>query len=113
MTPEEIIESKLIASYMDIEVEEFSWGNRTYLIVKDSFPDIDIVNYAHSWELLMPVVEKIEKGNYGFKICRKVVEIYFDDSKIVIQKTKEDCKLKSLYKAIVEFIKWHNQNKNK
>lgn len=66
-------------------------------------------NYHESFDKLMPVVEKIEKMDYGFKMCRKVVEIYIDSTKEVILKTKESNRLDSLYKAVVEFIKWYNQ----
>jgi len=69
------------------------------------------LKFNSSFEWLMPVVEKIEKDNYGFKMCRKVVEIYYDDTKEVILKTKESCRLDSLYLAVVQFIKWHNEKK--
>src|SRR5690348_15911171 len=45
--------------------------------------------YHLNWSWIMPVIEKIEQGNYGFKMCRKVVEIYYDDTKELILKTKE------------------------
>lgn len=62
---------------------------------------------------LMPVVEKIEQGNYGFKMCRKVVEVYFDDTKEIILKTKEKCRRESLWLAVVKFIQWYNSHKSK
>lgn len=69
------------------------------------------LKYHTDLNQLMEVVEHIEKGNYGFKMCREVVEVYYDDSKEVILKTKEDCRFNSLYKAVVEFIKLHNEGK--
>ena len=54
-----------------------------------------------------------EKGNYGFKMCRKVVEVYLDDTKIVIIKTKESDRFKSLYKAVLSFIEYYNTTQNK
>lgn len=64
------------------------------------------------WEWLMFAVEKIEEGNFGFKMCRKVVEIYYDDTKKVILKTKEKCRLESLWQAIVQFIDYQNLNQS-
>lgn len=113
MTKEEIIGgNKIIAEFMTgkpyisnsgiyVNREVFNISPREYLT--------DTLAYHASWDWLMPVIEKIEKGNYGVKMCRKVVEIYFDDSKEVILKTKESCRLDSLHKAVVEFIKGHNQ----
>jgi hypothetical protein len=65
------------------------------------------IQYHSSWAWLMPVVEKIEKEDFGFKMCRKVVEVYRDSTKEVILKTKQSCRLDSLYAAVVAFIKWH------
>lgn len=65
-------------------------------------------SYDKHWDSLIPVVEKIEKGNYGFKMCRKVVEVYIDDTKEVIIRVKEKNRLQSCYKAVIEFVKYHN-----
>ncbi len=57
----------------------------------------------------MPVVEKIEKDNYGFKMCRKVVEVYVDSTKVVLIHKKEKSRIESLYAAVIDFIQWYNQ----
>lgn len=67
--------------------------------------------YHESWNWLMPVVEKIESMDYGFKICRKVVEVYIDLTKKVLFKVKESSRIESTYSAVVWFIKWYNQTK--
>jgi hypothetical protein len=67
--------------------------------------------YDRSWKNLMNIVEKIEQGNFGFKMCRKVVEVYFDDSKEIILKVKESSRRESLFKAIHDFIIWYNKQK--
>lgn len=66
------------------------------------------LEFHSSYHWLLYAVEKIEKKNYGFKMCRKVVEIYCDDSKNIILKIKEKNRIESLFKAIVEFIKIKN-----
>lgn len=112
MTEEVVNGNKIIAKFMGGEFRE----NLPYTYIKSGWFNTPANNSQHiaqdydfkyhkSWEWLMPVVEKIEKENYGFKICRKVVEIYLDDSKETIIHVKEESKIKSLFKAVVEFIK--------
>lgn len=64
--------------------------------------------YDSSWQDLMPVVLNIESMDYGFKICRKVVEVYIDSTKETIIHKKETSKIESLYQAVVEFIEYYN-----
>ena len=85
-------------------------GNDNKLIADFMGVNGEIPIYNCDWGLLMPVVVKIEEGNYGIKQCRKVVEIYFDDTKEIIIKEKKQNKMASLYEAIVKFIKWKNEN---
>lgn len=63
-----------------------------------------------SWQLF--VVEEIEKLDFGFKMCRKRVEIYRDSTKEIIYTTKKSSRTESLFDALVYFCKWHKtQNK--
>jgi len=103
-------ENKLIAEFMqipkcdrcgDLDCGQYKFGVGNYWHPK-------YMQYSRSWDWLMPVVEKIETMDYGFKICRKVVEIYIDSTKEVIIKKKESCKIDSLYKAVIEFINFYN-----
>lgn len=87
------------------EIIDEHWGGDSW-----SWKEGDTLPYDSDLNYLTSVVEKIETGNYGFKMCRKVVEVYFDDTKEVILKTKESCRKDSLFKAVVEFIKWEKQN---
>lgn len=80
------------------------WGGDSW-----SWKENSTLPFDSNLNYLNEVVEKIEKDNYGFKMCRKVVEVYFDDTKEIILKTKEDCRLNSLYKAVIEFLKWYNE----
>ncbi len=113
MDKEEIIKgNKLIAFFMNGTVDPDS---SVWIINVKGLPFSSGMSfhqeqgeYHSSWDWLMPVVEKIEKENYGFKMCRKVVEIYFDDTKAVIIKEKKSCRLESLYHAVIAFINWYN-----
>ena len=124
MTNEEIIQNnKLIAEFMGAtvtlaysEMPEMNQDGLIFYYQDKSSPSLyrnmssAEIKYHYSWSWLMPVVEKIEQGNYGFKMCRKVVEIYYDDTKEVILKVKESSRFESLYKAVIDFINWYNTN---
>jgi len=64
--------------------------------------------YDKSHDLMIPVIEKIEKEDYGFKMCRKRVEIYIDSTKEVIFEIKMKSRTESLFHALVWFLKYYN-----
>ena len=69
---------------------------------------IDEVNQdIYDWSFLIYVVEKIEKLDYGFKMCRKVVEVYVDSTKEIILHVKKSSREESLVEAIVQFLQWY------
>jgi hypothetical protein len=93
MTQEEILEgNKLIAEFMGLPVHE------------EYFRGIDACKYHSDWNLLMPIVEKIE-----------LFSCYVIDSKTLstIIECHYNSKIKSTYQAVVEFIKWYNQQNTK
>ncbi len=107
MTETEILEgNKLIRVFMVGFVEGDS-----FWIGDDANEYSDEIKYHKSWNWIMPVIEKIETMDYGFKMCRKVVEVYVDSTKSVIVKTKEASRMESLFKAVVEFINLYNSDK--
>ena len=72
--------------------------------------------FDNSWDWLMPVIEKIENlENYRFDITIRQETI------TILDKDKEEeiycffgegeSKLEIVYKAVIEFIKWYNENK--
>ena len=75
------------------------------------------MEFHKNWNWLMPVVEKIEKE--GFKSTIENQWAGFDgrtdetDGLWIDSKTPCNTKLEATYKAVVEFIKRHNNNKNK
>jgi hypothetical protein len=129
MTAEEILEGKrIIAVFMGakfasknsfrkypegLEDLEFYMGRSILL------QDLD---YESSWDCLLPVVEKIESiydENHGY------FGVYISSNQGTIQGTKFDpiktpeayycqtygkTKREAVFVAIVEFIKWYNQN---
>ena len=66
------------------------------------------INIDFNW--LMPVVEKIESLGHGVTVYRKGCHI----NDIGLRSTNgfnHSSKIEQTYKAVVEFIKWYNQNK--
>ena len=57
------------------------------------------LEYHTSWDWLMPVVEKIKDLGYSQELDKI-------DNVLTC-----DLRINSLYKAVVEFIKWYNENK--
>lgn len=98
----------------------------------------DSLKYHESWNLLMPVVEKIEKifktkdRIPSFKISAQSVWFYLPDHSVKIQfeseptptafyevagcyseaveKVKFDTKIEAVYYVVVKFIEWYNEN---
>lgn len=72
----------------------------------------DESDYHLSYDELMPVVEKIESSGFTFIIEKNLVrcagENYFWNGGVT-----NDSKLMSVYWAVVQFIKWHNQQNKK
>ena len=59
------------------------------------------LKYNKSWDWLMPVVVK----------CFDEHEVYSDDLNFKLNDALLETNIESLYKAVVEFIKWYNENK--
>ena len=77
-----------------------------------------IAKYNTSWDWLMPVVEEIEKLIFNDDIYYEVrqlggtiVSIMSSDGDELIYIDNEDSRLKSAYRAVVEFIKWYNEER--
>lgn len=73
----------------------------------------DLSFYESSWDLLMPVVEKICTKGHFVQITWTsdiIVTMASNDGRGWTQRTKRQGKaLKAIYLAIVEFIKWDNE----
>ena len=112
MTQQEIIDNnRLIAEFMGLDV---LYENRVH---HDSASKgkVTIMKYHSSWDWLMPVVEKIESTDLfeDFRIepFQVVVRAYesTDNKLYKIIECKPKTKLEAIYKAVIEFIKWYNQ----
>lgn len=79
------------------------------------------LKFHKSWDWLIPVVEKIEntelsniKNNTALvNICLVGCSIKFNNKERLPILTNADNKLKAVYKAVVAFINWYNEQTNK
>ena len=105
---------------------DMSTGRRFHTMVDDKVLfDGDELMFHKSWDWLMTVVEKIETiertvASITHNQCAIIDENYADLSKpkecreIRFEEIWEEgnTKLEATYKAVIEFIKWYNTNKN-
>lgn len=117
MTKEEIEEgNKLIAEFMEATIDEYPKSLPRWFYWHGSLNPHEM-QYNHSWDWLMPVVEKIDGmehttiiggGSYWGNYCNIIYGVdrmETDDTKAMgMDKTK----IEAVYKAIIQFIKWHN-----
>lgn len=131
MEAKEIIEgNKLIAEFMGWHYRKFEVSNLEQFQIRirwytlndpDNLTGKGII-FQSSWDWLMPVVEKIESLGFWVKIFGFTS---FDKcyKQCVIKKQKGDdyiydyegywniSKIEAVWIAVVEFIKWYNDNK--
>lgn len=105
-------DEKLIAEFMGGKLTE-SLGQPSW-----DLPNMEglqwVLFYDSSWDWLMPVVEKIEKFSYRIAITTFSVIIHRvqkDENPIIkFPSSKGDTfKREATYRAVVEYIKWYNQ----
>lgn len=109
--------NKLIAEFMGIEEVNCNQSDR-YRLTSSPYSGIFTMShcrYLHfdrSYEWLMPVVEKIEQldKGYKFQVCRRRVQIMEDSgTQLHVLTVKKGSKRESIWEAVVQFIQWHNQ----
>lgn len=103
--------NKLIAEFMgaeEVRKDNFKFPNRGLPL------QIDAINYHSHWNWLMPVVEKIERDSLD--LLGEYEDIIINGCGCFIHTTKHDgisktetTKINAVYNAVVEYIKWHNQ----
>jgi len=111
--------NKLIAEFMGIESFKDSLASLNDGKINISKDVYEQAKYHTSWDWLMPVVEKIESiifdenNSFNVTIGSTIYCVIQDSNGECYDMTYdgEKTKLLVVYKAIVEFIKWYNENK--
>lgn len=76
--------------------------------IKPPHESIVFLNYHEKWELLMPVVEKIETIGNTIRIYTGHTTICTKEGLPVCQMVDES-KINATHKAVYQFITWYNQ----
>jgi hypothetical protein len=89
------------------------WAYTTQQLAEDDF--YKNAKYHTSWEWLMPVVERIESMGTIVEIslclgrmCR-IIKGSFKQPTITISNQESNSTIEAVWLAVVDFIKWHNQ----
>ena len=69
------------------------------------------MQFHTDWNWLMPVIRKIEELGNDVLITTNYIQISFDEGEQFIVIDDLNIKIDSVYNAVVEFIKWYNENK--
>ncbi len=109
--------NKLIAEFMGLVKSSYRnmyWTEKS----KEGFGEGELVNllYHTSWDWLMPVVDRIEGiidehgcAKYNVRVEQSWVDIIDNHTSDEIVKVDGDNRREATYKAVVEFIKWYNE----
>ena len=102
--------NKLIAEFMGLNLHQGVWIKST-LATERKICKEDALKYHEDWNWLMEVVEKIESLGYRIEIVKHICRIYLSNKETIII-SENTPKIEAVYNAVVEFIKWYN-NQNK
>jgi len=99
---------KLIAEFMELSRQLHLYEHP----LTGEYVDPESLNYDTDWNMLMPVVEKIESLGYAFIMDSAVRILDYrtnikGDIKAFVTLMTDIKRIEATYKAVVEFIKWH------
>jgi hypothetical protein len=100
---------KMIAEFMDGVIQVCPSCEETAKLDKANG-----IDNPENWKYLMPVIEKIEiVDNFRYSVDTKGIfcTIYDNQMGSEIAEGEEGSKYHSAYYAVVQFIKWYNENK--
>lgn len=106
--------NKLIAEFMEYATPDGIYFEKN----KGTLCHYMLMPFHTSWNWLMPVVRKIEymeegvaNGNFLLECIGNSAKFILDDGTRLFKDNMYDTKLEAIYQAVVEFIKWYNENK--
>ena len=120
-------DNELIAEFMgglySTHADAWGFGNAKIIPLLGNYKNVvqahkfeKELRYDISWDWLMPVVEKIETMSYRTSISTYstlIERVSKDGDPIIYFPTSsgDSFKREATYKAVVDFIKWHNEQK--
>jgi hypothetical protein len=97
-----------------LEENKYVWG-QTYYYINGDYHKEDYLLFHLDWNWLMKVVDKIESfednnrcAKYNINIEQSFVEIIDKNTDDTIVETDADTKIEATYNAVIEFIKYYN-----
>jgi hypothetical protein len=112
MTPQEIIEGdKILAVFMEGYYNEkhdcITWSTVEKSPNKyETWISVENLKYHSSWDWLMPVVKKCR-----FKTSFSKANVdKFSELDKAITSCLCNCEISNLFEAVIDFVKWYNQN---
>ena len=109
--------NKLIAVFDGVKLTDRNGESAVFMIegshIAEYFRCTKYNTYHEDWNMLMPVVEKIEALGYIFAIVCNEAGITCSRSSGLERpdiNLKAESKLEAVYQAVVQFIQWYNQN---
>lgn len=110
MAQEQILEgNKLIAEFMGGELLEgrqnnvFWFKEHHHVLTAHKAINQHAFKYHSSWDWIMPVVEKIN-ASHTVKIKNNTCSI-----RLIVEETTESTLIKSVWKVVVEYVKYYNE----
>ncbi len=103
-------ESEMVSSGLQYEFDDH-YRSSYRKVFYEPLPDFDysrLLNYHWLWELLMPVVEKIEKQEKEVHIYLNRCDIYVRDKFIPFNAAKGDTKIKATFLAVGDYCLNYN-----
>ncbi len=113
--------NELIAEFMELEI----WGPGFFAgyVYKENLYHFDQLKFHSSWDWLMAVVDKVENLGYFTLITESRIQISFNDKnkfqRNIVNLWQGEAsnsyktKMQGLYKAVIKFIKWYNDERDK
>ena len=114
MTQEEITQNNsIIAKFMGMQETHLGWYDAEKSIPLPTMEvTFEFLEFHLDWNWLMPVVEAIEGMGYNTELVYRPDDgghcMYIYDSPVF--SSQMGGKMEAVYKAVVEFIKWYNEN---
>ena len=102
--------NKLIAEFINLNFYKSFWYKSNIATEKQICKENNL-QFHSDWNLLIEVVEKIESLGYRIEIVKHICRIYLSNKETIII-SENTPKIEAVYNAVVEFIKWYN-NQNK
>lgn len=114
MSEQEILEgNKMIAEFMGIEIVKRNDEDAVFMLENAAFPEYFRCTkhntYNSDWNLLMPVLEKIEALEYNVNVNGLACHIEKPNGEIICYSKQFEDKKATCYSAAKSFIRWYKR----